>query len=49
VLVVAWLIEIAGVVVPVATLIGAVPVTDVTVPVVGVVQIGAELPCEVNT
>ena len=44
VLVVAAEIEMAGVVVPVATLIGAAPVTDVTVPLVGVDHWGAVAP-----
>ena len=38
----------AGVLPPLDTT-GAVPVTDVTVPVVGVVQVGAPAPAEVNT
>jgi hypothetical protein len=44
----AALILIAGAVPPEDTT-GAVPVTPVTVPVVGVVQVGAALPADVNT
>ena len=47
--VVAAAIEITGVVVPVATAIGAVPETELTVPLVGVVQLMPPLPLVVST
>lgn len=47
--VVAAAIEITGVLVPVATAMGAVPETDVTVPVVGVAHVTAPLPLVVST
>ena len=47
-LVVAWLMLMFGVAPPVE-LIGVVAVTDVTVPVVGVVHVGAPAPLDVNT